>query len=118
MKIRIKGNSIRLRLSQAEVTELVVKGQVMDTCEFIGAELVYGIYSRAVDRISAEMYENKISVVMPSEDLKAWDTDTRIGFEDTMENGTFILVEKDFKCLVDRTNEDESNLYPNPLAKN
>ena len=28
-----------------------------------------------------------------------------------------ILIEKDFKCLTDRPNEDESDLFENPINK-
>jgi len=39
----------------------------------------------------------------------------RVGFENH-DAGLHLLVEKDFVCL-DEVNEDQSDNYPNPLAK-
>ena len=46
--------------------------------------------------------------------LELLDTD-RIGFENRYEE-LHLLVEKDFTCL-DNVGEDQSDNYPNPLAK-
>ncbi|MEZ4932033.1 MAG: hypothetical protein R2788_07940 [Saprospiraceae bacterium] len=46
-----------------------------------------------------------------------WSRSDEVGLEDDMPlgdgNALHILVEKDFKCLTERS-EDESDLFPNP----
>ena len=116
MKIRIKGNSIRLRLSQEQVTALVNEGSVTQSCELVGGVFNYKISNADVNEISVKISGSEIECVMPSTLLEGWDTDTRVGFDHEMPNGTFVLVEKDFKCLIERTHEDETDLYPNPRA--
>ena len=47
--------------------------------------------------------------------LAEWADTDRVGFENKA-NNFYLLVEKDFKCL-DNVEEDQSDNYPNPLAK-
>ena len=46
--------------------------------------------------------------------IKDWHLNDKVGFEAEMDNGCYILVEKDFQCLVPRAEEAEDDLYPNP----
>ena len=116
MKIRIKGNSVRLRLSQNEVNSLVKDHMITDTCSLANSQFVYRIKASDNNEIDVLMSGSELDVHVPMDLLKDWDTDTRVGFDHTLNNGTYVLIEKDFKCLIERTHEDESNLYPNPRA--
>jgi hypothetical protein len=51
---------------------------------------------------------------MPDLMANEWALTERVGLEH-QDNGLFLLVEKDFKCL-DNVAEDQSDNYPNPLA--
>ena len=117
MKIRIKNNSLRLRLTQSEVSNLVEEKELWDFCDLIGGGLKYGIVCAEIDSMKASISDSTIEVRLSNNLVTDWDKNNKIGFNSTMDNGTFILIEKDFKCLVDREDEDESNMYPNPLAK-
>ena len=116
MKIRIKGNSVRFRLAQNEVSELVNEGETWSKCDFGSNSLVYGIKSFNREEMTCTFKEDRIVVSIPEQLLKNWDTDERIGFDDTAD-GLFILIEKDWQCLKPRPNEDESNLYKHPAAQ-
>ena len=118
MKIRISGNSVRLRLSQAEVLHFVSYNLVSDECHFGNEKLTYQIAQYSGNRIIALLEVQTISVQVPENIAANWDTDARVGFEARMANGLFILIEKDFQCLKPRPNEDESDLFPNPQAEN
>ncbi len=116
MKIRISNNSIRLRLSQSEVTGFVDSGEVNTTCQFTNNILTYKVIHANYESISADFADDMIIVSVPSSLVRHWDTDERIGFDFTDKNGLYILIEKDFQCLKPRHHEDESGLYPNPQS--
>jgi hypothetical protein len=121
MKLRIKGNSIRLRLSQTEVKTFGETEICYDNIAFGENVLTYQLHMAEVDSVSAEFGNNTIEIAVPYELAEEWvKDDEMVGFEynQSFENGEelFILVEKDFQCLSDRKNEDESDNYPNPNA--
>jgi hypothetical protein len=118
MKIRIRGNSVRFRLTQSEVKQLCEKGFFMETTSF--GENVFGYavqLSKTEETLSSSYENNRITLSVSEQLAKNWDLDERVGFEHTLttKNGTklHLLLEKDFTCL-DNTLEDQSDNYPNP----
>ena len=116
MKIRIKDNSIRYRLSKNEVTNLVKNGETWSTCTVGMRELRYGILATDAEEISCNFDGHTITTKVPESLLINWDTDQRVGFSHTVD-GLYILLEKDWQCLKPRDHEDESNLYQHPAGK-
>lgn len=116
MKLRIKGDTIRLRLSQEEVNTLVEKGEIWENCRFLNGVLKYGIIARVCDRMEAQFSGSTISIYMPDDWIQGWDKNQTVGFETDLKGMHYILVEKDFQCLMPREGEDESDLFPNPNA--
>ncbi len=121
MKIRIQGNSIRLRLSQSEVQAFAETGRVKDHIQFGTApeeSLVYVLERSNIKQLGASYAANQIKVFVPSETGNAWTSSDQVGMDGEMDLGggstLRILVEKDFKCLTERTGEDESDNFPNP----
>lgn len=115
MKLRISGNSIRLRLSVTDVTSLVDLGSVSADCNIGSGTLTYQISQDNNQNIlSASFADGYIEVKVPKDWLTNWDNDERIGFDGNDPNGLYILVEKDFQCIKPRPQEDESDLYNNP----
>jgi hypothetical protein len=119
MKLRIKGDSIRLRLTQTEVRQLAETRAVESTMHIApGATLTYGL--RAVDlrQLAVEWDDRELVVLVPRDWIEDWSDGHRVGFEGTQEAGPgrtlSILVEKDFACLHKRP--DELDAFPNPLA--
>ena len=120
MKIRIKGNSIRLRLTQTEVANFAKTGYLEEHTEFGNATFTYALANDAeVLTLSAKMEGAKITMQVPPNLAKNWTSTNEIGFQhkQPLSNGKelFLLVEKDFVCL-DNTFEDQSDNYPNPNA--
>ena len=120
MKLRIRGNSIRLRLSQAEVAELESQGGVSDRIGFAtGAGLEYRL---AVDpRIqtpAVAFEETTITVSLPAAVVRTWLDPSEVSIHGSQSlpgaDELTILVEKDFACLQPREGEDQENLFPNP----
>jgi hypothetical protein len=118
MKIRIKGNSVRYRLSKSDVDALTEEGYIEEQTYFGSALFKYAL-ERKVDaaELSATYTNHKITVYMPQWFLKDWAINNIITIKNNMPVGEneslFLLVEKDFKCL-DHTDEDQSDNYDNP----
>jgi hypothetical protein len=119
MKIRIKGNSIRIRLTKTEVDHFGRDGYIEDSTEFVNNKLVYALQKDNVSELSAKMESNKITMQVPENLAHQWTTTDEVGFQNNFAIGNnkqlFLLLEKDFVCL-DNTFEDQSDNYPNPNA--
>ncbi|WP_294303035.1 hypothetical protein [uncultured Chryseobacterium sp.] len=115
MKIRIKDNSIRFRLTQSEVAELGSNGTISGYTEFPGQTFTYALERTEDQTISAAFESSRMVLKMPAPMVEEWISTDRIGF-DGQAGKLKILVEKDFVCL-DNTLEDQSDNYPNPNAK-
>lgn len=121
MKLRIRGSSLRLRLSQSEVRTLGEQGAVEDRVEFSGgAKLVYRLRAdRNTSEISANYSQNLIEVRIPEPLAGQWsgsDLVTLSGAQPTASGALRVTVEKDFACLAPREGEDESDNFPHPEA--
>ncbi len=117
MKIRIKGNSLRLRLSQSEVSLISRQGKVVEYIKFPDTTLTYELISHPGNEIEAAYVMNKITVSVPQNILERWSGTDEVGFDSHISindhESLYILVEKDFKCYVER-GEDESDLFDPP----
>lgn len=123
MKLRIKGSTIRLRLSQPEVNKVIAGRSVQETVYF-GHENIfkYSLTPDVCEEICADYGNNTIKISVPKEQIRQWgENHKEVSMDNTVhfEEGTFlyILIEKDFKCLTDREGEDESQLFDNPQEK-
>ena len=117
MKLRIKRNSLRLRLSKPEVEKLVVAKYLEERTPFGNNTFRYALQVKDVgDELSADFDGGKITVFIPEVFIKDWAVNDVTGFNMEQANDAetlYILVEKDFKCL-DETTEDQSDNYENP----
>jgi len=120
MKIRIKGNSLRLRLTQTEVNDFAKGGRVSDSISFGDSQLIYILQSEEREDISADFNGEFITVSVPDEMGNRWAGTEQVGMEaerPLKDGGKLsILIEKDFQCLKPRQGEDESDLFDNPQA--
>jgi hypothetical protein len=122
MKLRIKGDSLRFRLSQGEVQQLGERGSVEDRVRFGGgAALVYRLRRDASAADIGATYANgTVEVRVPDRSALEWcnsDEVTLASFQPTATDAELrIVVEKDFACLTAREGEDESDNFANPNA--
>ena len=114
MKIRIKGNSLRYRLTRTDVDTFSKEGYIAEIINFGEQSLVYALKSAPIDQLTANFQNNKITLFMPNALTEEWTSTDRVGFENN-DGQLYLLIEKDFKCL-DNVAEDQSDNYPNPLA--
>jgi hypothetical protein len=118
MKLRIKGNSLRLRLSKTEVEKLAVAKYLEERTLFGRNTFGYALKVKDDgDKLSADFDGGKITVFIPAIFVSDWAVNEVVGFDATIEvsgaASLYILVEKDFKCL-DEVTEDQSDNYENP----
>jgi hypothetical protein len=119
MKIRIKGNSIRYRLTKTEIDNFGKNGWLEERTEFPnGPSFQYRLERKAgIETLEADFSDNRICVYVPGTIAAEWTTTNIVGYDYKVNIGEgkelFLLIEKDFVCL-DHTFEDQSDNYPNP----
>ena len=120
MKLRIRGNSIRLRLTQSEVARLAADGRVENVTSFGSTEFKYAVaVSRRGETMQADLGDNEITVSVPTETVAEWAGSEQAGIEGSqaVRGGELqILIEKDFACLKPRHGEEDADTFANPLA--
>jgi hypothetical protein len=121
MKIRIKGNSIRFRLSKSEVEEFKHEKYVEEFTDFGNSIFCYVLkVVQNQPNLCAFFKDDTMTFGVPAHIAKEWTDTDIVGFqyEFPLQNGSklFLLLEKDFVCL-DNSFEDQSDNYPNPNDK-
>ena len=120
MKLRLQGNSLRLRLRQGEVRRLVERGLVEERTEFAESAFVYALRVADASEIGADIGRNRIEVIVPRGVAREWASGEQVGIEGsqpTPGGGVLrILVEKDFECIDAPPGESQEDAYPNPRA--
>jgi len=121
MKIRIKGDSVRIRLSKSEIDFFGQEGYYKEETRFPNGSYEYGLLTRHdISQMQAEFSNNAMYLHIPQHWADEWVATQRVGFDSRVplpDGGElYLLIEKDFACL-DNTMEDQSDMYPNPLAE-
>lgn len=123
MKLRIRDNSVRLRLTRGEVDTLRDEGLVGGRTVFpAGREFQYVLESSpAIVSPGAFLSDCVMTVRLPETTVLAWAATEQVSIhgEQVLQDGetVSILVEKDFTCLAPREGEDESDMFPHPQAE-
>lgn len=121
MKLRIKGNSLRLRLTRSEVSQLTTEGSLFNETDFGDASFRFGVEVRDdVRSVSSVFNQGSIVVTAPTAVVADWATTDAVGIygEHSVSSGSTmaIALEKDFRCLDPGRDEDESDNFDNPLT--
>jgi hypothetical protein len=114
MKIRIKNNGLRYRLTRSEVEAFVRDGIFTERVQIGDDVLTYILQRTAEAELSASFKNNIITMLVPEKMANEWTSTDQVGFGNKT-GDLQLLVEKDFTCL-DNVEEDQSDNYPNPLA--
>lgn len=118
--MRIRGNSIRLRLTKSEVAQFGEKGLVEEKIKFCGGgKLIYALESKVdAQTTSAEFTDNRVAVTISETRARQWAFSDEIEIEAEQEiaegESLKILIEKDFACLKPRDGEDDRDAFPHP----
>ena len=123
MKLRIKGDSLRLRVSRSEVAKLLAGDCLEETIHFTPeavAKFTFALQQEtSLSRPTVQYTDSRVAVLIPAEQANAWGATDQVGIAEDISLGSFgslaLLIEKDFACL-DRTEEDNEDTFPNPNA--
>ena len=122
MKLRIRDNSVRLRLTRDEVDAVQETGVIRSQTGFPGGrEFRYCVESSPASVNPAAFFsDDEITIRLPETMVPAWATTDQVSMqgEQVLDDGSRlqILVEKDFACLAPRDSEDESDMFAHPDA--
>lgn len=117
MKLRIRGNSLRLRLTRGEVSAVLRGGAMRDAIDFGPARMEYALVAGDGPALVARYEHGALTVEAPREALAKWAASDQVALaaEQPLARGALhILVEKDFACLTARPHEDDSDAFENP----
>jgi hypothetical protein len=115
MKLRLQGNSVRLRLTRSEVERLRDTGIVEESVNFCGGEvLVYRLHSRTEPGpVQAGFRQGTLTVSVPMDAAQAWAASKEVGVY-AQSGALAISIEKDFRCLTRPREGQELDAYPHP----
>ena len=121
MKLRIKGNSLRLRVTPSEVKQLLRNGVIREHVQLTfnpKDRLTYAVVSSQSSLAATVAYESgNITVGVPQVGLERWAGGDDVGvYAEIALSGDQMLsvaIEKDFACL-DRDDAENEDTFPNP----
>jgi hypothetical protein len=112
MKLRMDGNSIRLRLKKSDIETLRKEGIVGETVAF--SDNLYFYYKLKTNQhdqeIDATFARGAVQITLPLPLAKSWMESDEVSIEYVLDSGLHILVEKDFPCKT-RDGEDISDTF-------
>lgn len=120
MKLRLRENSIRLRLLQSEIKSLRETGCVSEKIRFAPHQtLTYTIkVSETTREIEARFENEEIIVEVPEILAEKWTETGRVGLENEQKFNELlslrILLEKDFVCSERPADADNRDAFPHP----
>ena len=121
MKLRIKGNSLRVRITRSEVDRLVNDGRIEETTWLgrdDGSRISYVLEHEAGAKAVGLRFDPPVlAVVVPTSQMREWATGDEVGIYTSLDLGARgaldLVIEKDFACLHG-TDEDNEDAFPNP----
>jgi hypothetical protein len=115
MKLRIRGNSIRLRLTKSDVETFAADGRVEDSIDFGDgkAKFTYALENSDRAQSFAEFDGATITVFVPRGAAREWIGSDQVGIEADPTSGPRILIEMDFACLHERPGEPDDDAFAN-----
>src|SRR5580693_676681 len=124
MKLRLKGNSIRVRLDRRDIERLFDEGHIDDAVQF-GPGLAFSYVVRAApaprERPRVSYTDGRLTIQIDPVDVEERLSGDRVGFDhlQDVEGGVVrVLVEKDFACIDRPLGEeaDDAYAFPNPSS--
>jgi hypothetical protein len=119
MKLRLRADSLRLRLTRPEVQQLAQSGSVEERVHITPPGiLVYRLKRTKTAATLGATYENGVVEIQIPEDLaRAWCASELVTLAHVQPHGEVrlrIVVEKDYACLAAREDEDETDNFQHP----
>ncbi|MFN0030867.1 MAG: DUF7009 family protein [Flavobacteriales bacterium] len=119
MKLRVKQNTLRLRLTQTEVAALSAGETLCDITQFsLYQKLSIQLGTWNLEVADAKFENDTITINCPISQTMQWANNDDEGMYFTIDNDgdepLHLAVEKDYQCLKPR--EEERDNFPNPTS--
>ena len=114
MKIRLFGDSIRLRLTRVEVETLAKGGWLETIIPFPGEALACAV-QLSDGPLEAHHAVGRITVRLPKEATAVWAASETEGMYATA-GSLRVAIEKDYNCIHKPDSPDNAGTFPNPLG--
>src|SRR5512143_3626047 len=111
MKLRLRGNTLRLRITRSEVDRLLAGEVVAEVLPLAPNPLTYALGVADVPAIAASFEGARLEVLVPRALARDWLGSERVGVDAEQTSGgtpLHLLLEKDFACLTPRAGEDDA----------
>lgn len=116
MKLRFRGNSLRLRVNQKEVEALALGDVLKEAVEFPGhTALSYVLKANGASEPQAAFAQGSIQIAAPRTMISDWASGDEIGLYFTLATDTEplkIAIEKDLVCIDGPADENDPNAFP------
>jgi hypothetical protein len=123
LKLRIKENSIRFRITRSELARILEGERLRDRIQFAATpEAILGYTLGITDQdtpVRVDYARQTVNVGISRDAVNAWAKESEVGVYSTVpisENlGLDVIIEKDFACL-DRNDAENADTFSNPHA--
>jgi hypothetical protein len=116
MKLRFRGNSLRLRVNQREVRELASGSELREEVRFPGdAKMSYVLRSASSQGPGASFEEGAIVISAPQSKVERWASSDEIGMYFNLPAGPAelrVAIEKDLECVDGPPEERDPEAFP------
>jgi hypothetical protein len=124
MKLRIRGNTLRLRLKRSEAAQIASGQSIVEQTCFPDSVLTYRLDVADDGKFSASFNDGNLTICLPKSEVAQWEqtdqvsivAEQKLGKSDALS----ILIEKDFRCIAPghhRPGEDDADTFPHPDAE-
>jgi len=124
MKLRIRGDSIRLRLKRGEVEQIAAGASIVEETHLPNAVFTFRLDISENDDVSASFNNGSLVVNLPKSRVLNWASTDEVSLVAEQElpgaGSLSLLIEKDFSCLEPghhRDCEDDADTFPHPSAQ-
>ncbi len=124
MKLRIRGDTLRLRLKRREVDRIAAGTSIVEKTHFPDSVLTIRLDLSESNDISASFDNGSLLVSLPKSKVLDWAGSDQVSLyaeQKLARTGSLsLLIEKDFSCLEPghhRDCEDDEDTFPHPSAQ-
>ncbi len=124
MKLRIRGDSLRLRLKRGEVDQIAAGSSIVEETHFPDSVLTYRLDVSEDHDISASFDRGRLVISLPKSKVSDWADSDEVSLSAeqklTGAGSLTLLIEKDFSCLEPghhRDGEDDEDTFPHPSTQ-
>lgn len=117
MKLRVKGNSLRFRLTRSEVARLGAGELVEESTRFAPDQVLrYGVQAGSgCVEIQASFQAGAVRVAIPVQLVRQWESSAETGIYGSA-GDLDVIIEKDFRCLTRPEERLDPDIFPHPGA--